>query len=382
MMRGESLNHTACDWLSEVSKANHRDHGRKRESTKGPWSGRQKRRGFWATALLVRLLVLAELGDALGAELEVPGASGLEGLIDVVDVLDAGGLEPVAEGLFTLLGEDGDAVFPGGAAAEDTVEFGAGLAGEFKGLDEDGVGDAGREIDERLVGHAFGVAEVLQSLGASVGLLALESFGAFDELHDNGDLDLEDIDVVARLAELRHGAGDDLRLLLGVGEGLLVAAIGIVANELKEEGDVVGKALVADALDPGLHEVVDVGLLEGGVVEEDLDAIGSGFLQAADGPDVEQIGQATGGVGVVAGLLVREEEAFAVAVFRCGQAVLWVEQNGGGVLAEDVGDQCLEDFEVMAGGFGSALFGEGLLERSALIHSGSGDNAARVGDRF
>ena len=156
------------------------------------------------------------------------------------------------EGFCTLLGVDGDAVLPGGAAAEDAVELGAGLAGQLEGLDEDGVGDAGGEIDEGLVGHALGVAEVLQGLGAGVGLFALEGLGAFDELHLDGNFDLEHVDVVAGLAELGHGAGDDLGLLLGVGEGLLVAALGVVADELEEEGDVVGEALVADALDPGL----------------------------------------------------------------------------------------------------------------------------------
>ncbi len=96
-----------------------------------------------------------------------------------------------------------------------------------------------------------------------VGLLALEGARAFDEGHLDGDFDLEDVDVVAGLAELGHGAGDDLGLLLGVLERLFVAAVGVVADELEEEGDVVGEALVADALDPGLLEVVDAALLEG-----------------------------------------------------------------------------------------------------------------------
>ena len=77
------------------------------------------------------------------------------------------------------------------------------------------------------------------------------------------------------------------------------------------------------------------GLLEGGVVEEDLDAVGAGFLEAADAPDVEQVGQAAGGGGVVAGLLVGEQEALAVAVLGGGQAELGVEQDGGGVFGED-----------------------------------------------
>ena len=119
-----------------------------------------------------------------------------------------------------MLGVDGDAVFPGGAAAEDSVEAGAGFDGQLEGLDEDGVGDAGREIDERLVGHGGGVAEVLQGFGAGVGLFALEGFGAFDEGHLDRDLDFQDVDVVAGLAELGHGAGDDVGFAFGVGEAL------------------------------------------------------------------------------------------------------------------------------------------------------------------
>src|SRR5260370_19103659 len=82
----------------------------------------------------------------------VPGVGLLEGVVDVVDVFYAGGVEPVFEGLRALLGVDGDAVLPGGAAAKDPVEAGAGFDGEFEGLDEDGVGDAGREGDEGLSG--------------------------------------------------------------------------------------------------------------------------------------------------------------------------------------------------------------------------------------
>ena len=200
---------------------------------------------------------LTEFGQALGAVLQVPGAGGLQGVVDVVDILHAGGFEPTAEGFLSLLGKDGDAVLPGGATAEHAVELGARLARELEGLDEDRVGDASGEVDERFVGHGFGIAEVLQGLGAGVGLLALEGLGAFDELHHDGNFDLEDIDVVARLAELGHCAGDDLGLLLGVGEGLFVAAVGVVADELQEEGNVMGQTFVTNPLDPCLLQVVE-----------------------------------------------------------------------------------------------------------------------------
>jgi len=130
---------------------------------------------------------------------------------------------------------------------------------------------------------------VLKRFFACVGLFALECLGAFDEGHLDGDLDLEDVDVVAGFAKLGHGAGDNFGFDLGVGEGFFVAAIGSVADELEEEGDIVSNTLVADALDPGLLEIVDGGFFERSVVEEDLDAVGSCLFQAADAPDVEEV---------------------------------------------------------------------------------------------
>ena len=317
-----------------------------------------------------------------GLDLIMPGMSLFEGVVDVGDVFDAGGVEPVFEGFGALLGIDGDAVLPGGAAAEDTVEGGTRLDGQFEGFDEDRVGDAGREVDEGLVRHGGGVAEVLQGLGAGVGYLALEGFSAFDEGHLDGNLDLEDVDVVVGFAELGHGARDDLGFLLGVGYGLFITAFGVVADELEEEGNVVSDALCADSLDPGVLEVVDCGFFVGGVVEEDFDAVSSCGFETLDAPDVKEIGKAAGGGGVVAGLLVGEEEALAVAVLGGGEAELGIEENGGGVFGEDGGDERLELLEIVSVSGCTALLGEGLLEGSTLVHGGGGDHATMVGDGF
>jgi hypothetical protein len=73
----------------------------------------------------------------------IPGGCAFEGVVYVVDVLDAFGAEPIAEGFDAFFGVDGDAVFPGGAAAEDSVELDARLGGEFEGLVELGVADSG-----------------------------------------------------------------------------------------------------------------------------------------------------------------------------------------------------------------------------------------------
>lgn len=73
----------------------------------------------------------------------MPGVGALKRLIDIVDVFDAGGVEPVFKCVGTLLGVDGDAVFPCGAPAKDSVEARAGFDGELESFDEDGVRDAG-----------------------------------------------------------------------------------------------------------------------------------------------------------------------------------------------------------------------------------------------
>src|SRR5580698_7641495 len=80
----------------------------------------------------------------------VPGRCGLQALVHVVDVFHTLGLQPFAEGFGALLGVDRDAVLPGGAAAEDSVELHSRLAGEFEGFRELGVAYARGQINKRL----------------------------------------------------------------------------------------------------------------------------------------------------------------------------------------------------------------------------------------
>src|SRR5450432_1437499 len=80
-----------------------------------------------AFAAKPRLPAWQMLDECFGFDTQLvePGMGGLEGGVDVLDVLDAGRFEPVAEGRRALLGVDGDAVFPGGASAEHAVISGA-----------------------------------------------------------------------------------------------------------------------------------------------------------------------------------------------------------------------------------------------------------------
>ena len=112
-----------------------------------------------------------------------------------------------------------------------------------------------------------------------VSLLSFVRLGALDELHVDRHFDFQHVDAVLVLGEFGHGCLHDLRLLLRELQALLVRAF-FVADEFEEEGNVVGAALVAKALDPGMLEVVDLLGIERRVVEQDLDAVGAGFLQA------------------------------------------------------------------------------------------------------
>ncbi len=113
-----------------------------------------------------------------------------------------------------------------------------------------------------------------------VRLLAARHLRPLDVLHVDRHFDFHDVDAVAILRELLHGADDDLRLFLRVLEPLLVGAL-FVADELEEERDVVCAALVADSLDPGVLVIVNRLRLERRVVEQDFQAVGSRFLQPA-----------------------------------------------------------------------------------------------------
>ncbi len=102
------------------------------------------------------------------------------------------------------------------------------------------------------MGRRSRIAEMLQGFGPRISGLALESLRALDKLHLHRHLDLQHVDSIFFLAELRHRTGNDLRLLLGVLERLLAVAMHVVADKLEEESNIVRPAFVADALDEGM----------------------------------------------------------------------------------------------------------------------------------
>ena len=91
---------------------------READGINGITTAKDKNAGGFAPAFS-SLPMVFRLDQGRGVDLVVPGVRCLEGFVDVLDVLDAFGVEPVLEGLRALLRIDGDAVLPGGATAED-----------------------------------------------------------------------------------------------------------------------------------------------------------------------------------------------------------------------------------------------------------------------
>src|SRR5207237_3952687 len=136
--------------------------------------------------------------------------------------------------------------------------------------------------------------------------------------------------AVLVFAEFFHARHHALGLLLGVIHALFIGAF-FVGDEFQKERNIVGAAFVANAFHPGMLDVVYLVAFHGIVIKQNLDAIGARFFQAADRPVIEQIGEAAGSIGVVAGFFIREQQARGLAARASGrQSPLRVEQNGAG----------------------------------------------------
>ena len=253
-------------------------------------------------------------------------------------------------------------------------------------LDELLVAHTRAEINEGLLGNGGGAAEMIERFGARVGLLAFVHDAALDVLRVDGNFHLEHVYVILRLGELLHAARHDPRFDLGEFESFFVAALRVVADEFQEKRDLVVLALGADALDEGVLDVVDRGIVERRVVDENLHRVGAP-VHNSPGRDLrQQVRQAAGPRVVVAAFFVSEEQAAIRAARLPGvEAEFGVQQDRAGVGREDFGDGGLElrhhlgrDVVLV-----DALGGrDRLLQTAPLIHRRGGDDSARVSEGF
>ena len=81
-----------------------------------------------------------------------------------------------------------------------------------------------------------------------------------------------------------HIGGDVFGLDFGELKTLFIAEVIVVCQRLEEERNVVGGTFGADALDEGMLDVVDFGVVEGIVIEQDFDAVATQLNDALDAP--------------------------------------------------------------------------------------------------
>src|SRR5207245_3402639 len=136
--------------------------------------------------------------------------------------------------------------------------------------------------------------------------------------------------------------GDNVRLFLGVLKSLLVGTF-LVSHKLQEVRDVVSPALVANTLYPGVLLVVHIPGIVRRVIEQNLHAICTGFLQTPSRPVVEQVSQAAGTRLVITSLFISQQQSRVLrAPLGRRQSPLRIKQDGRGVGAKPFGDQNLE----------------------------------------
>ena len=259
-------------------------------------------------------------------------------------------------------------------------------ASQVERLGEHVVADARGKIDERLLRGRGGFAEKFFGFVARVGGFAFAGFGAGDERHVHGHFDFQNVHAVLRLRKFFHALGDDFGLLARVFDSLLVAAF-FVAHKFQEKWHVGRGAFAADALDPGVLDVVDFGRIKRRVVEQNFDAVGAGGDEALHGPIRKQIGQAAGARVVVAAVLIGEQQAgmFMARAFAAGRPY-----SGSSRMALACGVSALLTAVLNSSSICAVTsflsmpfsFANGTLQRAALVHGRRGDHAARIAHRF
>src|SRR5207245_6677395 len=98
------------------------------------------------------------------------------------------------------------------------------------------------------------------------------------------------------------------RLLLRILEAFFIGAL-FVADKFQEEWNVVGAALVPNALYPGMFLIIDVLRIKWRVVKQNLHAIRPSLFQTTRRPVIQQIGQPAWASLVISGFFVCEQQA-------------------------------------------------------------------------
>src|SRR3984885_11966597 len=254
-------------------------------------SGKKKSAGTFACALNKSILGPGQ--DRLDPLNRIPRSSGLQLVVNIIDVLHSFSLEPLAEGGRTLLRINRDSIFPCRTSAQHAIEFHSRFSCQLQRLAELSIAHTRRKINERLGRNVRRLVEEVNRFLLRICFLPSEALYPFDKFHIHGNFDLQYVHAIAVFAEFPHALADNLRFLLGVLQTLFVSTF-LVSDKLQEVRDVIRPALVTNALNPGMFLVVYFLGIEGRVVEQNLDTVRSGLLQTPRRPVIKQVAQTPG----------------------------------------------------------------------------------------
>ncbi len=128
-----------------------------------------------------------------------------------------------------------------------------------------------------------------------------------------------------------------------------------------------------------MFDVVDLRVVEGRVVNQNLDGVGAPIDNALHGNVRQEVGQAAGlRVVVTAGFISQQQPCVGASRFGGGQAPLGIEQDGAGVRSQnfrhgdlELAHHFIRDLTLVDAFAGGQRF----LQAASLVHGGGGDHA-------
>ena len=210
--------------------------------------------------------------------------------------------------------------------------------------------------------------ELINRFLLCVSLLSAETLYALNKLHIHRNFHLQHVYAIPILAELAHALGHNLRLFLRVFQTLFIRAF-FVTNKFQKVRNVIGPALIANALHPRMLLIVHFLGIERSVIKQNLHAVRARLFQPPRRPVIQQISQPPRPGLVVTRLFISQQQPRILRPpLRSRQSPLRVEQYRAGMRSQYFGHQYFELFHHGVADFPALFFGERFLQRSALIH--------------
>src|SRR5215472_1092521 len=219
--------------------------------------------------------------------------------VDGLNVSHTVSFEPFFKRFRSAPDKNAHAVLPGGASAEYTAKMHTGFRGKLQSFIECAIAHACGEKQERFRGCLCRAAKKIKSISAGVYERAVRGRRTLHVGHGHGDSHFQNIYAIPRLREFLHGARQDIRLTARKFRTLFLHP-SLIRNNFKEKGGIHTRAFPADSLHPCELAIHDFRRIRQGIVQQDLDAVGTSLDQPAHGPAFQQPWEAARNVSIVA----------------------------------------------------------------------------------